>query len=181
MRGSRWRVRGGEAEGRAGCAVQGAEHVEQRRGMCGRGRYRAGAGGVGAGGRLCAADGLQSGAAQPHTDRGPQVVVDGRAEWGVARVRIPGGGRSPDGRGHGEFRAVGGRVRSVRAGDRGGRQQPRRRSNRAPGDIANLGFARRAVVSVCLVGDIDRGGVIAAWWARARFWTPRTVRWSRAS
>ena len=29
------------------------------------------------------------------------------------------------------------------------------------GDIANLGFARRAEIPVCLVGDIDRG-VIAA-------------------
>ncbi|MGC6512064.1 MAG: cobyric acid synthase [Parvibaculales bacterium] len=30
------------------------------------------------------------------------------------------------------------------------------------GDIANMGFARAAGVPVCLVGDIDRGGVIAA-------------------
>ena len=29
-------------------------------------------------------------------------------------------------------------------------------------DIANMGFARRAAVPVCLLGDIDRGGVIAA-------------------
>jgi adenosylcobyric acid synthase len=29
-------------------------------------------------------------------------------------------------------------------------------------DIANMGFARRAGVPVCLIGDIDRGGVIAA-------------------
>jgi len=29
-------------------------------------------------------------------------------------------------------------------------------------DIANMGFARRAGVPVCLVGDIERGGVIAA-------------------
>lgn len=29
-------------------------------------------------------------------------------------------------------------------------------------DIANMGFARRAGVPVCLVGDIDRGGVIAS-------------------
>ena len=31
-----------------------------------------------------------------------------------------------------------------------------------PDDIANMGFARAAGVPVCLVGDIDRGGVIAA-------------------
>ena len=30
------------------------------------------------------------------------------------------------------------------------------------GDIANMGFARAAGVPVCLVGDIDRGGVIAS-------------------
>ena len=29
-------------------------------------------------------------------------------------------------------------------------------------DIANMGFARRAGVPVCIVGDIDRGGVIAS-------------------
>lgn len=29
-------------------------------------------------------------------------------------------------------------------------------------DIANMGFARRAGVPVCMVGDIDRGGVIAS-------------------
>ncbi len=34
--------------------------------------------------------------------------------------------------------------------------------NLRPGDIANMGFARPAGVPVVLVGDIDRGGVIAA-------------------
>jgi adenosylcobyric acid synthase len=33
--------------------------------------------------------------------------------------------------------------------------------NLRPGDIANMGFARAAGVAVVLVGDIDRGGVIA--------------------
>ena len=35
-------------------------------------------------------------------------------------------------------------------------------TNLRRGDIANMGFARRAGVPVCLVGDIDRGGVIAS-------------------
>ena len=35
-------------------------------------------------------------------------------------------------------------------------------TNLRHGDIANMGFARRADVPVCIVGDIDRGGVIAA-------------------
>ena len=34
--------------------------------------------------------------------------------------------------------------------------------NLRAGDIANMGFARAADVPVCLLGDIDRGGVIAA-------------------
>ncbi|MEP7246714.1 MAG: cobyric acid synthase, partial [Gammaproteobacteria bacterium] len=34
--------------------------------------------------------------------------------------------------------------------------------NLRPGDIANMGFARAANVPVILVGDIDRGGVIAS-------------------
>jgi len=34
-------------------------------------------------------------------------------------------------------------------------------TNLRPGDIANMGFARAAGVPVVLVGDIDRGGVIA--------------------
>ncbi len=34
--------------------------------------------------------------------------------------------------------------------------------NLRAGDIANMGFARRAGMPVCLVGDIDNGGVIAS-------------------
>ena len=34
--------------------------------------------------------------------------------------------------------------------------------NLRAGDIANMGFARRAGVPVCLAGDIDKGGVIAS-------------------
>ena len=34
--------------------------------------------------------------------------------------------------------------------------------NLRDGDIANMGFARRVGVPVCLVGDIDKGGVIAS-------------------
>lgn len=34
--------------------------------------------------------------------------------------------------------------------------------NLRPGDIANMGFARAAEVPVVLIGDIDRGGVIAS-------------------
>ncbi|MYF70993.1 MAG: cobyric acid synthase [Proteobacteria bacterium] len=34
--------------------------------------------------------------------------------------------------------------------------------NLREGDIANMGFARRVGIPVCLVGDIDKGGVIAS-------------------
>ena len=34
--------------------------------------------------------------------------------------------------------------------------------NLRAGDIANMGFARRANVPVCLIGDIDKGGVMAS-------------------
>ena len=34
--------------------------------------------------------------------------------------------------------------------------------NLRDGDIANMGFARRVGIPVCLVGDIDKGGVIAS-------------------
>ncbi len=34
--------------------------------------------------------------------------------------------------------------------------------NLRAGDIANMGFARKANVPVCLIGDIDKGGVIAS-------------------
>lgn len=35
-------------------------------------------------------------------------------------------------------------------------------TNLRAGDIANMGFARRRRVPVCLIGDIDKGGVIAS-------------------
>ncbi|MEM7741242.1 MAG: cobyric acid synthase, partial [Pseudomonadota bacterium] len=35
-------------------------------------------------------------------------------------------------------------------------------TNLRRGDIANMGFARHAGIPVCLIGDIDRGGVIAS-------------------
>ena len=52
------------------------------------------------------------------------------------------------------------RARRPRARRR--RRHRRPRSISARGDIANMGFAAAADVPVALVGDIDRGGVIAA-------------------
>ena len=53
----------------------------------------------------------------------------------------------------------------ARGRPRAGRRAPaaRRRSTSAPNDIANMGFRPRAAASpVVLIGDIDRGGVIAS-------------------
>ena len=44
-------------------------------------------------------------------------------------------------------------------------------------DIANMGFARRADVPVVLIGDIDRGGVIAQIVGTRVVMTPRTPPW----
>ena len=110
----------------------------------------------GAGGWPCAADGLQSGAEAADRPR----LAGGRARAAVGCCMRPttGRGAPADGRGHGELRAPG---RGVRSGDRGGRGHAAEVNLRA-GDIANMGFARRAEVPVCLVGDIDRGRVIAS-------------------
>ena len=119
--GGRRAVPDGAAAGDSCRAVQAAEHVEQRRGLRGRGRDRARAGGTGARGPRRAADGLQPGAGEA-ADR-PRLSGRGaRAAGGdAAGVRLPGGAGPIDERGHGELRAVGGRVRS---GDRGRRRKP---------------------------------------------------------
>ena len=95
---------------------------------------------------------------KPQTDRGAQVVVQGRVIGTV---------------GAGEYQAVRARLRAsvIESFERlaaehdlvlvEGAGSPAE-VNLRPNDIANMGFARAAGVPVCLVGDIDRGGVIAA-------------------
>ena len=95
---------------------------------------------------------------KPQTDRGAQVVVHGQP---VGMLHAA------------DYRAGGGRLlgavmesfaRLVAEFDLvivEGAGSPAEVNLRA-GDIANMGFARRAGVPVCLLGDIDRGGVIAA-------------------
>ncbi len=95
---------------------------------------------------------------KPQTDRGAQLVVRGRAV-GLLEARDYPAGRA--------------RLMTVVMESFGrlvadhelviveGAGSPAEINLRA-GDIANMGFARRVGIPVCLVGDIDRGGVIAA-------------------
>ena len=139
-------------------AVQAAEHVEQRRGLRGRGRDRAGAVGAGASGRRPAADDLSPVLLKPQMDRGSRVVVRGRpvgmldaSDYRAGRARLMNGVMASFARLVAEFDLV----IVEGAGSPG-------EVNLRAGEIANMGFARRAEVPACLVGDIDRGGVIAA-------------------
>ena len=95
---------------------------------------------------------------KPQTDRGSQVVVHGRpvgmlhaSDYRAGRARLMDAVMESFARLVAEFDLV-----IVE-----GAGSPAEVNLRA-GDIANMGFARRAEVPVCLVGDIDRGGVIAA-------------------
>ena len=95
---------------------------------------------------------------KPQTDRGAQIVVQGRV---VGTLDAAG------------YQAARGRIRAsilesfqrLTAGYDlvivEGAGSPAE-VNLRPDDIANMGFARAAGVPVCLVGDIDRGGVIAS-------------------
>ncbi len=95
---------------------------------------------------------------KPQTDRGAQIVVHGKpvgllnaADYTTGRARLMTAVMQ-------SFR------RLVAAHDLvivEGAGSPAE-VNLRTGDIANMGFALAAGVPVCLVGDIDRGGVIAA-------------------
>ena len=95
---------------------------------------------------------------KPQSDRASQLVVQGRAvstleaaEYLARRDRLLAPVMESFGRLAGAFDLVvvegAGSTAETNLRDR---------------DIANMGFARRAEVPVCLLADIDRGGVIAA-------------------
>ncbi len=94
---------------------------------------------------------------KPETDRGAQVVVQGRrltstsarAYWDLKPKLITAVMES-----YGRLRAAHDLVIVEGAGSPA-------EINLRRGDIANMGFARAADVPVVLAGDIDRGGVIA--------------------
>ena len=151
---------GGEAAGHARGAVQAAEHVEQRGGLRGRGARSGGR-------RRCKARaaGLEPRTdfnpvlLKPQTDRGSQVVVHGRPVGMLHASDYRAGARSADGRGHGEFRAAGGRVRS---GDRGRGPAARRRSTCAPGTSPTWGSRGGRRFRCAWSGTSTAAGVIAA-------------------
>jgi adenosylcobyric acid synthase len=95
---------------------------------------------------------------KPQSDTGSQIIVQGKV-WGHAR------GRDYQALKPQLLGAVLESFATVRAGTDlvivEGAGSPAE-INLRPGDIANMGFATRANVPVVLVGDIDRGGVIAS-------------------
>ena len=92
---------------------------------------------------------------KPQTDRGAQVVVQGRVvgarEYQAVRARIRASVLE-------SFQRLAADYQLLLVEGAGSPAEV----NLRPNDIANMGFARAAGVPVCLVGDIDRGGVIAS-------------------
>ena len=171
---------GGEAAGRAGRAVQAAEHVEQRRGLRARGRNRAGAGGAGAAAGLAPRTDFNPVLLKPQTDRGSQVVVHGRpvgmlhaSDYRAGRARLMDAVMESFGRLVGEFdlvivegagspaevnlRAGGHRQHGIRAAGGGaglpGRGHRSRRRNRGCGGDRG-GAGRRALIAGFLINKV---------------------------
>ena len=95
---------------------------------------------------------------KPQTDRGAQLVVQGRVvgafdaqEYQAVRTRIRASVLE-------SLRRLAADYELILVEGAGSPAEV----NLRPKDIANMGFARAAAVPVCLVGDIDRGGVIAS-------------------
>jgi adenosylcobyric acid synthase len=95
---------------------------------------------------------------KPQTDTGAQIVVQGKV-WGQAKARdfqaikpqlLPAVLES--------FETLKREADLVLVEGAGSASEINLRAN----DIANMGFARAADVPVCVIGDIDRGGVIAS-------------------
>jgi adenosylcobyric acid synthase len=95
---------------------------------------------------------------KPQSDRTAQVVVHGRVVATQEAARFMGSRDGLLGAVLESFRRLAARHQLVIAEGAGSPAEVNLRAR----DIANMGFARRAGVPVCLLGDIDRGGVIAA-------------------
>jgi adenosylcobyric acid synthase len=95
---------------------------------------------------------------KPESDTGAQLVVRGQVEgrWRAAALQD----RKPEllGTVLDSYRRLCAEADLVLVEGAGSPAE----TNLRPGDIANMGFARAAGIAVALVGDIDRGHVIAA-------------------
>ena len=95
---------------------------------------------------------------KPQTDRASQLVVQGRAVSTVHAARYVAERGSLLAPIMASFERLAGAFDLVLVEGAGSPAE----TNLRAGDVANMGFARRAGIPVCLLGDIDRGGVIAA-------------------
>jgi adenosylcobyric acid synthase len=114
---------------------------------------------------------------KPQTDHGSQIIVQGKV-YGQAKARDY-QRLKPEllGKVLESFAIVGEDADLVIVEGAGSPAE----INLRKGDIANMGFARAANVPVVLVGDIDRGGVIASVVGTHLILPPRTERWFRAT
>ena len=94
---------------------------------------------------------------KPETDTGSQVVVQGRVAGSLKARAFGEAKRDLLAAVMDSFACVGGGADLVLVEGAGSPAEINLRN----GDIANMGFAREAGVPVVLIGDIDRGGVIA--------------------
>ncbi|MDE0026545.1 MAG: cobyric acid synthase [Spirochaetaceae bacterium] len=95
---------------------------------------------------------------KPQTDRASQLVVQGRAVSTVDAARYVAERGSLLAPIMASFERLAAAFDLVLVEGAGSPAETNLRAR----DVANMGFARRAGVPVCLLGDIDRGGVIAA-------------------
>ena len=94
---------------------------------------------------------------KPETDIGAQVIVQGKRITTVRAREYSAMKPSSDGAVLESFERLKARADLVLVEGAGSPAEV----NLRQADIANMGFARKADVPVVLVGDIDRGGVIA--------------------
>ena len=96
---------------------------------------------------------------KPQSEIGAQVVVQGKVVGNAKAREYQATEAQAAGRGARKLRHARGRM-PISCWSRARARRPR--STCARSDIANMGFARAADVPVVLLGDIDRGGVIAS-------------------
>ena len=138
-------------------ALQAAEHVEQRRsdGRWRRDRPRPGL--AGARGRVAPTVHMNPVLLKPQTEAGSQVVVQGRIAGKATGREYQGLKPKLMTAALESFARMREEADLVLVEGAGSPAEVNLRQS----DIANMGFARAADVPVVLIGDIDRGGVIA--------------------